>query len=272
LYHHIYAWGNDRHPVFRTASNREFYLTLLDLYAERYKIDVIAYALMDWHIHLFVFDPLGELSLFMNSLHGRYAQYFNAVTGRVGHVFGERFNSKIVQLNNYGVWLSRYIHRQPIEAGISDGLETFPWTSYRTYTGQEKSKLVKPGVILDQFGRGEKSLKQYERFVLGYRESPLDFDMEKASIIDDVTFTNTTSKPAQENVQPQSTSDENLLRILCDRLDCTREVLLYPHGYAERRHRQTAFRIMIVEYRLSIRKTARLCNVTPMAVQKALKK
>ncbi|MBN2324638.1 MAG: transposase [Spirochaetes bacterium] len=270
LYNHIYAWGNDRHPIFRNASNRKFYLSLLDLYAARYKIDIVAYALMDWHIHLFLFDYLGELSSFMNSLHGRYAQYFNAITGRRGHVFGERFNNKIVQSNKYGVWLSRYIHRQPIEAGISNDLETFPWTSYLTYVGKKRSPFLKPGVILNQFGRGENSHKRYERFVRDPIEPPFDCDIKKSSIIDGHAFADTASKSAGDTARLQSITDEKLLRYLCDRLGCTTETLVYPHRHAEHRCRHAAFQIMREEYRLSLRKIARLCNVTHTTVHKAL--
>ena len=80
LYHHIYAWGNDRHPVFKCQSHYQKYLTYLELFSLRCDISVIAYALMEWHIHLFLYDKYGKLSKFMNNLHGEYARFFNKDT------------------------------------------------------------------------------------------------------------------------------------------------------------------------------------------------
>jgi len=118
LYHHIYNRGNDRHLLFKKDSDYERYLWYLKSYSNRYSIDIIAYALMEWHIHLFIFDRLGRISNFMNVLHGRYVNSFNRIYQRIGHGFAGRFKNKIVDVNNYGLWLSRYIHRQPVEARI----------------------------------------------------------------------------------------------------------------------------------------------------------
>jgi len=51
LYHHIYNRGNDRHPLFKTESDFERYLEYLRIYSRYFAIDIIAYALMEWHIH-----------------------------------------------------------------------------------------------------------------------------------------------------------------------------------------------------------------------------
>jgi len=83
LYHHIYAWGNDRHPVFKADEHYVKYLDYLGYYSLHYQIEVIAYALMVWHVHLFLFDVADRVSEFMKSLHGEYAQYFNRRDGRV---------------------------------------------------------------------------------------------------------------------------------------------------------------------------------------------
>jgi hypothetical protein len=56
LYHHIYAWGNDRHPIFKDDNHYQTYLNLLAIQSTYCKVDVIAYALMEWRIHLFVYD------------------------------------------------------------------------------------------------------------------------------------------------------------------------------------------------------------------------
>ncbi len=82
LYHHIYVWGNDRYPVFKFEHHYKSYLEFLKRFSKKFAIDVIAYALMEWHVHLFIFDRLNKISVFMENLHGEYAKYFNANTRR----------------------------------------------------------------------------------------------------------------------------------------------------------------------------------------------
>jgi len=95
-------------------------------------------------------------------IHGDYAQYFNRETHRVGHVFGERFSNKVVQVNEYGIWLSRYIYRQPLEAGLVDEPKDYPWTSYRRYLGLEEKDFIKNDLIIQQFGERKEATKNYE--------------------------------------------------------------------------------------------------------------
>lgn len=166
LYHHVYAWGNDRHPVFKANEHYRDYLRLMEKHSNFFRIDIIAYAILEWHVHLFIYDKKNNISDFMFRLHGDYAQYFNRITNRVGHVFGERFNNKIVQPNQYGLWLSRYIHLQPVEAGIVKDPEDYPWTSYKTYIGLDQKNFVKPDVILTQFGKENERRIRYKEFVI----------------------------------------------------------------------------------------------------------
>ena len=105
-YHHIYAWGNDRHPVFKSIEHYQEYLMMLEKYAVFFHVDVLAYAMMESHVHLFVYDRSKNISGFMMNLHGHYARYYNKINERVGHVFGERCNNKLVLANVYGKWLS----------------------------------------------------------------------------------------------------------------------------------------------------------------------
>ena len=180
LYHHLYAWGNNRQAIFIDDQHYVRYLNFVEKYSKEYRVDIIAYALMQTHIHLFVYDLRGKVSQFMNSLHGEYAQYFNHMTGRVGHVFGERFNNKIVQANEYGLWLSRYIHRQALNAGLVRDPRDYPWTSYPRYVGETALDFVKPDVILEQFGNEQERISRYEEFILGVAKGPIDWDTKTA--------------------------------------------------------------------------------------------
>jgi putative transposase len=212
LYHHIYAWGNDRHAVFKESDHYRMYLYFLSKFSTSFDVNIIAYALMEWHVHLFIYDKLNHISDFMMKLHGDYAQYFNKDTKKVGHVFGERFNNKIVANDFYGKWLSRYIHRQAVEAKLVDDPKEYQWTSYRVYLGLEKSKFLKPNVILEQFGNDKDNWHMaqlaYEEFVLSDGDGPIDWGKRVFKIL----------TPGQ------------IMRLACRELKVDRAVLLKPQG------------------------------------------
>jgi len=245
LYHHIYAWSNDRHPVFKEPKHYKKYLGLLRKYSAEYKIDIIAYALMEWHVHLFVYDDENSLSNFMLKQHGAYAQYFNRDTNRVGHVFGERFNNKIVVPNVYGTWLTRYIHRQPLEANLIKDPKDYPWTSYRVYIGLKKSDFVKTEIILEQFGRDIESHTQYEQFVLSEGgDDPIDWSKKSLVITD----------------------SKHMLRHVSRELGIEESTILNPHGRAERRKRYEAIKLLFKEYNYSKAQIAAALGLSRAAI------
>jgi len=272
LYHHIYAWGNDRHPVFKDDRHYREYLEYLQIYLSNYGLDIIAYALMEWHVHLFVFDPFDKISEFMKSLHGKYARFYNRDVRRVGHVFGERFNNKVVQVNNYGLWLSRYIHRQAVEAGIVNDPKDYSWTSYQVYIGLASKGFLKPGVILEQFGRGQAAFRHYREFVIDEEDSPIDWDKTITSIIGDKDFVKDVEVSNEIDQKEDELSNQNLIEIVSSKLHVKPKLLLNPRGWSERRLRHEAFVILVNKYGLSARKVAQVFTVSPTAVVKALKK
>ena len=271
LYHHIYAWGNNRQAIFVTDQHYERYRTFLETYSKDYRIDIIAYALMQSHTHLFVYDRLGQVSQFMNSLHGEYAQYYNRVTGQVGHVFGERFNNKVVQVNIYGLWLSRYIHRQAVEAGLVSNPKDYPWSSYSAYLRDTPLGFLKPGVILEQFGTGQDSIRHYEEFVLGIEHGPIDSEIKSLIVIGDEAFKQEVRE--RETVEDKDDLDDReIFELIAARFKVKPRLLLAPHGWEEKHLRCKIITCLVEEVGLKPVQVARLCRISRMTVQRALNK
>lgn len=268
-YHHVYAWGNDRLTIFRHDTHYEQYLQYLRRYSTIYGIDIVAYALMNWHIHLFLLDWSDRLSQFMNCLHGCYAQFFNRVNERVGHVFGERFNNRIVQTDEYGSWLSRYIHRQPVEAGLVSDPKDYRWTSYCEYIGAAPRTFLKPGVILGHFGSGKVACRRYEEFVLSNEEGPIDWSESSAVVIGDDKFKEDIALLTRTE---HANAPADLVQTVSNDLAVDASVLADPRGLAERRLRHEAFKILIEKYGLSAADVARAFRVTPSAVTRVLER
>ncbi len=279
--HHIYAWGNDHNPVFLNDSHYERYLILLERFSNQYCIDLIAYVLMEWYVHLFILDKEGKVSQFMNNLQGEYARYFNKVTNRTGHVFGERYDNKIIQGNNYGIWLSRYIHRQAVETGLVKKPEDYHWSSYRAYIELTPRGFIKPHIILSQFGTGKNVIKHYEKFIIGDVNDPVDWSSSTMDpVLGDDDFVKKVSfeikKSQPDLVKPKTLEldfkkdlSELMLKI-SNHLGIAYEVLQNPIGIDERKLRHEAFNILVNEHGFSMRRVAAIFSVTPRTVKKAL--
>ena len=88
-----------------------------------------AYCLLPNHYHLIVEATRPDLSTGMQRLNGRYAQRFNQRYDRVGHVFQNRFSSYVIESEEHLGRALAYVHANPIEAGLCERPEEWPWTN-----------------------------------------------------------------------------------------------------------------------------------------------
>lgn len=134
-WYHVMNRGAARCWVFNTDEQREYFLSLLADVHSRFGAEVHAYCLMGNHYHLLLRTPRGNLQRIMRHINGVYTQFFNRSEGRDGPLFRGRYKAVLVDAGAYWVELSRYIHRNPVEAGLVDALEDYPWSSYPAYVG-----------------------------------------------------------------------------------------------------------------------------------------
>lgn len=134
-WYHVMNRGASRRTIFRTNSHREFFLTLLGDTHEQFNAEWHAYCLMTNHYHLLVRTPNGNLQRIMRHVNGLYTQYFNRTEQRDGPLFRGRYRAILVDAQSYWLQLSRYIHRNPVEAQLVSDPADYAWSSYRAYTG-----------------------------------------------------------------------------------------------------------------------------------------
>jgi hypothetical protein len=121
------------------------------------------------HYHLLLETPRGNLSKVLHHINGAYTTYFNIKRGRSGHLFQGRYKGILVERDAYCKELSRYIHLNPVRAGMVKSPSEYPWSSYRYFTGRDK----KPGwltteLVLGDFGgEGRKGYRRYREYVEG---------------------------------------------------------------------------------------------------------
>ncbi len=133
--YHVTARGNNRNLIFLDEADYQRYLQLLKAYKEKWGLELFSYALMPNHVHLLLRTTTleGTTSRLLHDVQFRYAKYFNWRHQRTGHVFQGRFHPSVVEKESYLLTASRYIHLNPVRAGLCQRAIDYPWTSMRAY-------------------------------------------------------------------------------------------------------------------------------------------
>lgn len=137
-FYHVMNRGSDRQVIFHESKHYQMFLDLLADSAEQYKLEVHAYCLMSNHYHLLIRTPYPNLSKIMRHINGVYTQRYNRLNKRDGALFKGRYKAILVEVDNYLLQLSRYIHLNPVSARMVQKPEDYSWSSYRFYIGAEK--------------------------------------------------------------------------------------------------------------------------------------
>lgn len=192
-FYHVTSRGNDRKAVFRSKRDREKFLDYLESATLKYDAVVHAYCLMDNHYHIFLETPSGNLPQIMHHINGAYTTYFNVKGDRSGHLFRGRYKAILVDADEYAKELSRYIHLNPVRAGMVERVEEYKWSSLQDYIGVRKPpEWLQRDFILGYFGDSfSVAEKEYNRFITSYEgkecESPLK-EVFASTILGDAGF------------------------------------------------------------------------------------
>ena len=136
--YHVIARGNQRRKVFRDAVDYQRYLTLLARYQQRHGFILFAYVLMPNHLHILLSPTRVSLSKTMQGLQQSYTRHFNQRHRLVGHCFQGRYKAILCQSDAYLLELARYLHCNPVRAGLASTPDEYEWTSHRLYlAGQD---------------------------------------------------------------------------------------------------------------------------------------
>jgi REP element-mobilizing transposase RayT len=179
-YYHVTSRGNERKNIFVDNKDRDKFLSYLRSAYLRYGAVIHVFCLMNNHYHLFLETPKGNLSQIMRHINGAYTNYFNIRHKRRGHLLQGRYKAIIVEADSYAGELSRYIHLNPVRAGIVDEHEKFSWSSYQYYIGKKKRpEWLTVDFILCYFDNDNlQARKRYQEFVNARinikSESPLE--------------------------------------------------------------------------------------------------
>lgn len=165
-FYHVMSRGNEKQAIYRSCRDRMKFLGYLESASNRYGAIIHSYCLMDNHYHLMIETPGGNLAQIMRHINGAYTSYFNAKHTRVGHLFQGRYRSILVDVDEYCLTLSRYIHMNPVKEGLSSKPLEYEWSSYRYFLNEQISeKWLNTSFLLALVGDGNRVREQYQRYV-----------------------------------------------------------------------------------------------------------
>jgi len=152
--YHIMLRGINQQAIFEDNEDYFKFVETLEKYKAVSEYKVFAYCLMSNHIHILLKAEKEDLDLIMKRVAGSYVYWYNRKYYRKGHLFQDRFRSEPVEDDVYFMTVLRYIHQNPIKAGIVDDIDKYRYSSYNDYI-REESRVVDLNVVLSLMKKDE---------------------------------------------------------------------------------------------------------------------
>lgn len=241
-YYHVINHGNGGEKVFKGIGDKKKFLEYLKKTVERFSLILHTYCLMTNHYHLLLETPQSNLSVAIQWLNVSYAAYYNRKHQRSGHIFQGRYKAILIDADEYLGHLSRYIHLNPVRAGMVTTVEQYPWSSYPAFIGKTKVPVwLETGRLLGYFGKQKKrAIRNYRNFVDGIEAKSLEDpgkDVVGGFILGDSDFVGWVretflSKMEDTKEIPQLSklksrpSLKSVLQSVCDEFRCSEEAIL----------------------------------------------
>lgn len=205
--YHVIPRGNAQQDVFFSAADRTYFYGLLSEGVGRFGYRVHAFCLMTNHVHLALQAGESSLSSGMQNLSFRYTRYLNTRLKRVGHLFQGRYKAHLVDQDRYGLALVRYIHLNPVRAGLAKTPQAYPYSSHRAYLGRQDWPWLTADWVLGQFGsRLDTARTRFAAFVDAARDeghSEAFYGSEADTrVVGEEDFLRQVLKPAHGRIKP----------------------------------------------------------------------
>lgn len=177
-WYHVMNRGRHRKDIFETKADFHTFIKLLSESNKLFGLKVHAYVMMSNHYHLLLSTPHGNLSRIMRHINGVYTQKYNNCRGLDGSIFKGRYKSILVESELYAKALIRYIHLNPIKAGLEQNIGDYKWSSHNSYCkpAQSPSFLFTDDILL-MFDRYEnRAITELNKFTLSNYETETEID------------------------------------------------------------------------------------------------
>lgn len=182
---HVMLRGINRQTIFEDDEDRERFLDTIKRYKQISKFEIYGYCLMSNHVHLLIKEAEEDISTVIKRISSSYVYWYNWKYSRSGHLFQERYKSEAVENDGYLLTVLRYVHQNPVKAGLVKNTQEYKWSSYSEYI---KTNIVTDtGFILQLFSADrKKAIKLFIDYTQEQNEVKcLDY-CEKVRLSDDM--------------------------------------------------------------------------------------
>ena len=192
--YHAMLRGINRQVIFRDNEDYLKFLETMEVAKEKSGYELYAYCLMSNHAHILLKELSEDLGIIFRRIGAAYVYWYNWKYNRQGHLFQGRYRSEAVETDSYFLTVLRYIHQNPLEAGLVKDIAGYRWSSYGEYIGEQR--ICDTYFALDMFSTDrEKALKQFKEFngaknqdqCLGYEQNVRLNDTEAGDYIRNIS-------------------------------------------------------------------------------------
>jgi putative transposase len=156
--YHIMLRGINRQTIFEDDEDCAKLIEKLRQSKEKSEFELYGYCLMGNHIHLLMREGKESISLAMQRMCSSFVYWYNWKYDRFGHLFQERYKSEVVEDEAYLITVLRYIHQNPIKAGLTNSVAGYKWSSYHEYI--HKESIIDSKFILELFASEKQTAKK----------------------------------------------------------------------------------------------------------------
>lgn len=147
--YHVMLRGINRQIIFEEKGDKIRLLWTLKKYKEICDYELYGYCLMDNHVHLLMKECGESISEAIKRISSSYVFWYNTKYERCGHLFQDRLKSENVESSASFLAVLRYIHQNPMKAGLAGSVFESKWTSFHEYVGD--AKIVDTRAALELF-------------------------------------------------------------------------------------------------------------------------
>lgn len=146
--HHVVVQGLDHQKIFEENEDKDLYLDIVLRFKERFDMRLYAYCIMPNHAHLLLKEGEIDISSFMRRVGVSFVHWYKMNHAVEGPVFRGRYMSEPLQDESQILQVARFIHQEPVKAGLVREMEEYLWSSYRLYLYQ--NSFIDTEAILDR--------------------------------------------------------------------------------------------------------------------------
>ena len=140
---HLMTQGINKEYIFENNKDKEMYEKLILRYKEEFDVDILAYCIMDNHVHILIrIKSTENMSRFMHIVNTQYATYYNKKYNRTGYVFKNRYKSQMIHSIEHLYKCIEYIHNNPIKAGICENKNQYRFSSFTKLYQSMQTKVI----------------------------------------------------------------------------------------------------------------------------------